>query len=93
VDLIPFNLILRIIKLGYYNIPTPYKIFKWSRTEKGYFTWIEKCGNKFIYKIYSNGVYRRPKHPINHWPHCKTYKEAQKNLLDELITILEEIKD
>jgi len=93
VDLIPFNLILRIIKLGYYNIPTPYKVFKWFREEKEYFSWIEKSNNKFIYKIYANGVYHRPKQPISYWPHCITYEEAQQSLLTELITIMEEIKD
>ena len=40
-------------------------------------------------KIYSNGVYHRPKGD-NSYPHCKTFEEAQARLLNELIIVVDE---
>lgn len=97
-DLIPFKYITRIRRLGYSGIPTFYKVFKWFRKQWGYTSWVEQSENKFIYKIYSRGVFHRPIkiltenfiNSVPSYPHCKNYEEAEVKLLIELILIIEE---
>lgn len=97
-DLIPIKFIPRVRRLGYKGIPTFYKVFRWFRKRWGYTSWVEQSKNKFIYKVYSRGVYHRPIKLLEEYfnnsepsyPHCKVYEDAEVKLLMELILIVEE---
>ena len=76
-------------QLGYKENVTYCQVFNWFREKWGYVAWIEKSGNRYVYKIYANGVFIRPKETTK-WPYCKTHEEAQTKLLEELVKIIEE---
>lgn len=90
-DTIPSDKLAEVRRLGYDKKPSYCKVFKWFRKRWGYISWIEEATNKYIYKIYSKGVFYRPKDSTD-YPHCETYEEAEVKLLDELITIIKEIE-
>ena len=92
-DLISIENITKIQRLGYEGSPTYCKIFNWFREEWGYTSWIEKVNKEYNYKIYARGVYHRSIHKPHESSYCKTYQEAQVKLLEELITIVEEIEN
>ena len=89
-DLVPVKFIPKIRRLGYIGCPTFYKVSKWFRKELRYTSWIEQSEDTYIYKIYSMGSFRRPKGYDLKYPHCKTYEQAEKELIRELIKIAEE---
>ena len=89
-DLIPINLIPKVRGLGYRGCPTFYKVCQWFRKKRGYTSWVEQTQNDYIYKVYSNGCYRRPRGTELNYPHCKTYEQAEIRLIYELIKIAEE---
>tara|TARA_B100000902_G_C26646475_1_gene591682 strand:- start:86 stop:373 length:288 start_codon:yes stop_codon:yes gene_type:complete len=76
-------------QLGYRENITYCQVFNWFRERWGYVAWIEKSGNKYGYKIYTNGVFLRPKETTK-WPYCKNHEEAQVKLLEELIKVVQE---
>lgn len=76
--------------------PLYQEAFEWFRLKWGYNSWVEQTGNinsyLYNYKIYGNGVYHRPIHTPSNYPYCKSYEEAELELLKELIIIVKEIE-
>tara|TARA_B100000767_G_scaffold230272_1_gene221270 strand:- start:51 stop:461 length:411 start_codon:yes stop_codon:yes gene_type:complete len=76
--------------------PLYQEAFRWLRLKWGYNSWVEQTGNinnyLYNYKIYGNGVYHRPIHTPSNYPYCKSYEEAELELLKELIIIVKEIE-
>ena len=88
-DVITSKELSAVRQLGYRENVTYCKVFNWFRERWGYVAWIEKSGKEYGYKIYSNGVYHRPKNATK-YPYCKSHEEAQTKLLEELVKVIEE---
>jgi len=88
-DVISSEELAAVRQLGFGEEVTYCKVFDWFRLKWGYVAWIEKSGNEYSYKIYSRGVYHRPKN-VTEYPYCKNHEEAQVKLLEELIAVAQE---
>ncbi len=91
-DVITSDELSAVRRLGYDSNVTYCKVFDWFRRQWGYTSWIEKIGKEYSYKIYARGSYHKPIHTPPQSPYCKNYEEAQAKLLEELITIVDEIE-
>jgi len=92
-DVITSEELSAVKELGYEDSVTYCKVFNWFRQRWGYTSWVEKVDGEYNYKIYARGVYHRSIHKPHKSSYCKTYEEAQSRLLEELITIVEEIEN
>tara|TARA_Y100000004_G_scaffold5937_1_gene6868 strand:+ start:999 stop:1286 length:288 start_codon:yes stop_codon:yes gene_type:complete len=92
-EIIPLEYIKNIRRLGYESSLTYCKVFNWFREKWGYTSWIEQTGKEYNYKVYAKGVYHKPIKSPSKSTYCKNYEEAQSNLLEELILIVEEIEN
>ncbi len=91
-DVITRDELSAVRRLGYDSNVTYCKVFDWFRRQWGYTSWIEKIGKEYNYKIYARGSYHKPIHTPPQSTYCKNYEEAQTKLLEELITIVDEIE-
>ena len=91
-DVITSEELSSVRQLGYDDNVTYCRVFNWFRKRWGYTSWIEKTGKEYNYKIYARGVYHSPMHSPDESPYCKSYEEAQTKLLNQLVTIVEEIE-
>ncbi len=89
-DVITYEELSSVRRLGYDGNVTYCKVFDWFRRRWGYVSWIEKTGKKYNYKVYARGTFHKPIYTQSESSYCKSYEEAQKKLLKELILIIEE---